>query len=399
MNVVCTTEKRYFRTPDGKVWTATGGGYTYWSRYLAVFDCVKVVARVLDVEQSEERWQRADGNSVYFCAVPYYLGPSSYIRKFRGIKKVMSEALEPGDAVVLCAGGPMSAVMESIIRRMGYPYGVHVVGDPYNTFRPGAFKHPLRPLLRWYFTRELERQCRNACAAQYVTSSFLQGRYPCPGFSVSASDVELPNSAIVERPRLYTGLNSPIRLITIGTMEVMYKAPDVLIESVARCVRSGLDLTLTFIGDGVHRSMLEAMARDCGIGERTTFLGQLPAGQAVFAELDKADLFVLPSHCEGLPRAMIEAMARALPCIGTRVGGIPELLPPEDMVRPGSVSELSSKIHEVVTDPERMSHMSARNLWKAREYTESIMRERMLQFYNYLKEKTLEWVTTRLHGV
>lgn len=399
MNVVCTTEKRYFRTPDGKVWTATGRGYTYWKRYLDAFDRVKVVARVLDVEQSEQRWQRADGDSVYFYAVPYYLGIGGYICRFRGIKRTMSEALEPGDAVVLYAGGPMSAVMESVVRRMRYPYGVYVGGDPYDTFSPGAFKHPLRPFLRWYFTRELKRQCRNACAAQYVTRGALQSRYPCPGLSVSASGVELPDSALVESPRLYTDLNFPIRLVTIGTLEVMYKAPDVLIESVASCVRSGLDLTLTFIGDGVHRPRLETMARDCGIGDRTRFLGQLPAGQAVFAELDKADLFVLPSHCEGLPRAMIEAMARALPCIGTSVGGIPELLPPEDMVRPGSVSELSGKIYEVVTDPGRMSRMSARNLEKAREYTESIMRERRLQFYNYLKEKTQEWVATRAQRV
>jgi glycosyltransferase involved in cell wall biosynthesis len=178
----------------------------------------------------------------------------------------------------------------------------------------------------------------------------------------------------------------------------MYKAPDVLIDAVARCVNNGLDLELTFIGDGVHRPRLQERAYEQGIGERTRFLGRLPTGQAVLAELDKADVFVLPSYCEGLPRAMIEAMARALPCIGTCVGGIPELLPPEDMVRPGNVAELAAKISEVVKNPKRMTDMSARNLEKARGFTETVLRERRREFYMYLKTKTQEWVSSHCVG-
>jgi glycosyltransferase involved in cell wall biosynthesis len=56
---------------------------------------------------------------------------------------------------------------------------------------------------------------------------------------------------------------------------------------------------------------------------------------------------------------MVEAMGRSLPCIGTIVGGIPELLPPEDMAPPGKTDSLARKIQEVLNSPARMAKMSA----------------------------------------
>jgi len=106
-------------------------------------------------------------------------------------------------------------------------------------------------------------------------------------------------------------------------------------------------------------------------------------------------LFVLPSRTEGLPRAMIEAMARGLPCVGSAVNGIPELLPVEDMVPPNDVPALAEKIREVLTNPERMAQMSARNLDKAREYADNVLYERRTAFYQHLKAETEAWLKTR----
>jgi glycosyltransferase involved in cell wall biosynthesis len=99
----------------------------------------------------------------------------------------------------------------------------------------------------------------------------------------------------------------------------------------------------------------------------------------------------MPSRMEGLPRAMIEAMARALPCLGSTVGGIPELLSSEDLVAVGDAPGLAKKIHEVLADPARMSRMSARNLEKAREYAEA-PGERRLAFYREFKLRTQAWL-------
>jgi glycosyltransferase involved in cell wall biosynthesis len=94
---------------------------------------------------------------------------------------------------------------------------------------------------------------------------------------------------------------------------------------------------------------------------------------------------------------MIEAMARGLPCIGSSVGGIPELLPPEDMVPPADVPSLARKIREVLADPARMARMSARNLEKSRQYEEQTLHERRTVFYRYVRERTEAWLAQSKH--
>jgi glycosyltransferase involved in cell wall biosynthesis len=145
------------------------------------------------------------------------------------------------------------------------------------------------------------------------------------------------------------------------------------------------DLHLTVIGDGRARPEFEALAASCGIAEQTVFAGQLAAGQSMRDALDRADLFVAPSRTEGLPRAMIEAMARGLPSIGSTAGGIPELLEPEDMVPPGDADALARKILDVVDDPERLQRMSACNLHRARDYLSETLAARRGEFYQTLK--------------
>lgn len=178
-------------------------------------------------------------------------------------------------------------------------------------------------------------------------------------------------------------------------MSQLYKAQDILIEAIARCTQQGLDLKLVFVGDGQYRPMLEQQAAALGVGDRCQFLGQLTTGSVVREQLDRADLFVLPSRQEGLPRAMIEAMARGLPCLGSTVGGMPELLPSEDLVPPVDVLALVSKIQEMVNDPARLSRMSERNLARAQDYREDCICDRRTAFYKTLRKQTESWLSQR----
>jgi glycosyltransferase involved in cell wall biosynthesis len=146
------------------------------------------------------------------------------------------------------------------------------------------------------------------------------------------------------------------------------------------------------VGDGKHRPELEEMTRFLSIENSVRFLGQLQAGEPVRSQLDNADLFVLPSLTEGLPRAMIEAMARGLPCIGSTVGGIPELLPDEAMVPPNDVLALADKIETMLASPEWMHRMAARNLKKAQEYRAEILQARRNAMYYHLKQQTNLWL-------
>jgi len=391
MNVALTLDCRYFRTPDGSVWSHGLHAYPFLTHHLAVFDGVKVVARVRDVSRAEPSWRLASGPRVRFLPLPDYLGPWQYLAKSVSVRRAIRRAVDPQDAVIMRVGSHIAGILEPLLVRRGQPYGLQVVNDPFDEFAPKAVDYFLRPLFRRHLTRQLRRQCEHAVATAYVTGRALQSRYPCSGFSTTFSDVEITPQALLGTHRPFSRDNHPqreIRLITVASLSQMYKAPDVLICAVAEAARSGLNLSLRIAGDGRHRVFLGRLAQDLGLADRVHFLGQLPAGERVREALDTSDLFVLPSRSEGMPRALIEAMARSLPCIATNVGGVPELLAPEDLVKPGDAAELAHKLAEVLRDPARMEAMGARNLRKAADFHEEIQAARRKAFLGEVRRMT-----------
>jgi glycosyltransferase involved in cell wall biosynthesis len=393
MNVVVTSEHRFQQTPDGAVWTQTQLARRSWDPYLQVFERVRVVARVQPVDRPTDGWIRADdGDRVAFAPIPYYVGPWQYLMKRSAVRRAAREAIGPTDAVILKVPGTLSQAVMAKLRSEGRPIFVEVVGDPYDVFAPGASKHPLAPLFRWLFPRQLRAMCRDATAAAYVTQAALQRRYPCPQGETGVSDVEISDEALVKQSRPAQPGKQRFSAMFLGTLAQLYKAPDVLIDAVALVRKGGIDLDLVLVGDGQHRPQLTAQAERLGIGGHVHFRGQLAAGTAVREELDRADLFILPSHQEGLPRAMVEAMARALPCIGSTVGGIPELLQADDMVPPGDAEALAAKIREVVSDPQRLAAMSARNLETARTYSAERLGSIRRGFFEMVRAKTEAWL-------
>lgn len=396
MQVTVTLEQRFGRAGDGSVWTPGQGSYEFLHRYLEVFDGVSVVARVQPVSHIPGGWKRADGARVSFVPVPYYVGPWQYLRRWFEIKRLLQSVAQASEAAILHAPSLLTTLLVDVFAREQHPYALEVVGDPWDVFAPGVIRHPLRSYFRARFSRDLRRECRHACATAYVTKQALQTRYPSQpdALSASYSDVELADEAFAPGPRPSRPASSA-QVIMVGSLAQLYKAPDVLIDAAAICVRQGLDLRVTLVGDGHYRARLEAQAARLGLGARVHFAGQLAPGKDVRAELDKADLFVLPSRTEGLPRALIEAMARGLPCIGSNVGGIPELLRAEDLVPPGNAAALAHKMIEVLKNPRRLTAMSERNVSQARQFHETQLRRARNTFYEYVRGRTAEWTAGR----
>jgi glycosyltransferase involved in cell wall biosynthesis len=403
MNLVIALEHRFFRTPDGSYWSETLYPRPFWSRYLSVFSQLGILARVHDTPTKSESWKRVDGDRVSFVPIPAYVGPSAFLLSFLRVRAAVQNAGLDRSAVILRVPGMIASVVSSCLER-GRPYGVEVIGDPLDVFSRHAVSHPLRPFFRWWFTRTLKRQCQEAACSLYVTDHALQDRYP-PGtskgglsasgipqehLSVGASDADLQDPAFVNSVA-DTRQGERFRLIHVGTLEVLYKAPDVLLGALARCVAEGLNGELVMIGDGRERPRMERLAQRLRVADRVKFLGQLPAGEAVRRELDTSDLFVLPSRQEGMPRALIEAMARGLPCIGTTVGGIPELLPDVALVPRNDVNSLAAKILQFARDPKLRAALARMNLTAARRYHESILQPKRVAFYERLRDITEAW--------
>ena len=395
MRVVVVLENRFYRDRSGQYYSNTTCDYTFWQKYLMVFDEVCVCARVKYVDENICDLKPASGPGIKFIELPYYVGLKQFFLNYLGIKKAMKNALLPDSCHILRAPGVLSGLAWSELRKRQMPFGIEVVGDPWDVFSPGSVKTVLRPIIRRQVRNTLRKQCESACAASYVTEYSLQKRYPCRNWSTFYSSIDLDNSSVLSKEKVALKLNNlkrkmanheTIKLCHVGMMEHLYKAQDVLIKAFAECVGKNPHLKLSFVGSGVFQRDLENLAQDYSVRDKVKFAGKANSKEEVFDWLDRSDIYVLPSRQEGLPRTVIEAMARGLPCISSTVGGIPELISRQQLVEPNDVKGLAAKIHELVNDFDMLSNESYKNLDKAGQYVKTVLDERRKQFYKTIAQ-------------
>jgi glycosyltransferase involved in cell wall biosynthesis len=137
----------------------------------------------------------------------------------------------------------------------------------------------------------------------------------------------------------YLGINTDVevkghrkdkKILTAGRL-VEKKGTNYLIRAMAKVVQKHSDALLIICGDGPLKSDLQKTAENLGLGRNILFKGWTNQ-QELFALMNNTRIFALPSvtaangDCEGLGMVFLEAMARAVPCIGTRHGGIPDVV-------------------------------------------------------------------------
>jgi glycosyltransferase involved in cell wall biosynthesis len=168
-------------------------------------------------------------------------------------------------------------------------------------------------------TRMIERMVARSADRIIVAAeshaSVLVSRYGVDPGCVTV----IPNHVDIRRFRPVSGTVPETGQITfVGRLH-----PQKNLESLFVAIRGLPGVRLTVVGDGPLRASLESMARTDSLNVQ--FVGQLSHGELP-ALLNRSEVFVLPSHYEGHPKALLEAMACGVPVIGTRVPGIQEVL-------------------------------------------------------------------------
>jgi glycosyltransferase involved in cell wall biosynthesis len=137
------------------------------------------------------------------------------------------------------------------------------------------------------------------------------------------------------------------------------KGHDTLIDAASAVLRIFPDATFTIAGDGTERDRLEAYAAQRGVSGAFSWLGHCDDVAAVVAT---SDIFVLPSRTEAFPNALLEAMAAGLPCVATRVGGIPEIISDGRtglLIRVGDSSDLAGALCRLMSDATLFANLGA----------------------------------------
>lgn len=401
LKVLVTLEDHLWHGTGGHLYVDGPAGYAAWSQLLYAFDEIILLARVGESSGHPADGTLVDGPSVSVCKLPDYVGPAQYLLNLPGLRSRVRRAVVECDAFILRVPGLIARLAWQEIRRIKKDYAVEVLGDPWDAFGPGTMPGLFRPGYRWLATRNMKKICRGAAAALYWNGSVLPHRYPLGNESYSevspsliisngyaSGELVAKRSRRTDELRCSTGSAGAktLRIGFVGSFAQLYKGPDTLLRAVSLCSRAGLDFKVFFVGEGRYRPTMELLANQLSICDKVEFLGQLRFGKGIFDFLDSIDLFLMPSRAEGLPRALLEAMARACPCIASNVGGIPELLAAEDLVPANDHKALARKIMEVTADPQRMNAMSDRNLAKAKQFDPEALRDVRRAFYRYVRD-------------
>jgi glycosyltransferase involved in cell wall biosynthesis len=149
------------------------------------------------------------------------------------------------------------------------------------------------------------------------------------------------------RARLGLPPSGPVVIGGIGRLDEA-KGFIYLIEAMAALSAEFPDAILLIAGDGALKESLMARAAAVGIADRVRFLGFVSDVQSV---LDALDIFAMPSLCETLGYAILEAMATELPVVGTTVGGVPEVIVPGQtgfLVPPRDSASLAGALRQLM---------------------------------------------------
>lgn len=162
---------------------------------------------------------------------------------------------------------------------------------------------------------------------------------------------------------------NPLRVIYVGRLSSA-KNVDVLLRALATLKSQSIDLECSIIGIGPERSTLERLTGELNLKDRVTFVGGLDF-ENVLDYYEKSDVLVLASESEGWPKAIVEAMAFGLICIGSDRGLVPQMLGEGRgvVIEPRDVEALTESLRCIAERPADYELMSRRASNWAHNYT------------------------------
>jgi len=188
---------------------------------------------------------------------------------------------------------------------------------------------------------------------------------------VAPNAIDLPTTGQdATSPRLQGG---PARLLYVGRLSPEKGGVDDLLRALQLLTQCGLAPTLDVIGDGSLRIELDELARQLGIAARVRFQGSLDQAE-IAGFYRRADLVILPSRGEMMPRVMLEAWAYGAPFAATPVGAIPDYLQDGDngfLLPDPSPVGIATRLADALSDSERLArvgeagrHSAAQLSWR-----------------------------------
>ena len=386
MKVLYCHDNIYQQCPDGVVYSPGQFPYRYWETFLKEFDHLVVAGRGVGLNDEINKLNISSGPDVSFALFPNINTPIGHLLYTRTVYKRLEQIVAEADAVIIRAVSDLGWLAYQHARRMNKPIAMEMAACAWDsTWNHGNPLGKIYAPVRYFRDRKITA---NADYVLYVSQDFLQKRYPTNGETANASNVriEKPDEKMIDK-RLQAIkakteiLNKPNVIGLIGSLDNRIKGVADTLKALAIVEKQKPGcFTFRHLGPGDPRPH-QKQAEKYGIAEHVHFDGMVQSGSAVLEWLRKLDLYLQPSYQEGVPRATIEAMSMACPIIASTAGGIPELVQPKWLIKPGDIHHLADLIISILDSPNCQYQAGLDNYINSLNWTDDKLMPRREEFW------------------
>lgn len=379
----------YIFRHKGKYYFKSQEWHDFYQRYLRVFDELRIANRVIDEPELKKGRVLLDDPRIEIHPLPIFHGPVEYAKTYFSVGRAMNNAVLGCDAAILRLPSTVAQRISKQVIKAGIPYATEIVFDACD----GA--DTANNLFGKVLWRIIDRQMRSTCAkadgVACVTEKYLQRRYfsKKPNHFVNNYSTLNLDKSFFTSPRQFPNKE----ILTIAHVDLQIglhgrKGTDFVIQALEKLKQKGVIVNASFAGDDWHHETENILqyAEEHHVGKQVKCPGFLNRKE-LEEFLEAADLFVLPTKAEGLPRVIIEAIAKGLPTITSPASGNPELIPQEYLVEPCNVDRLAERIERLVTNKNAYVEASKTNFDHSLQYEASILQSRRDTFYSELKSR------------
>ena len=301
------------------------------------------------------------------------------------IRKELTEIISLADGAVIRVPSGIANLASEVCKTLGRPYAIEVCGSAFDSL--WNYGNIAGKLLAPYNEHICRTIVRDAKYVLYVSQRDLQIEYPHreDAVTVACSNVALDSNikpeVLEERIRKIDEHQGDSYTIgQIGNLSVRYKGYKVALKALKMVNDAGYDVSYAIVGGGEANNVINE-AKKIKIDDKVIIRGRMKH-EEISMFLQNIDVYVHPSFQEGVPRAVVEAMSYAVPCIASSAGGTGELLPKEWVHKPGDYKKLAADILRMLGNKHRLKDASKANFEKAKEYYPNVLNERRTTYYD-----------------
>lgn len=296
--------------------------------------------------------------------------------------KIISGAVRHADCVTVKTPLPNSIIACLFAWIYRIPFVLESGADSFaSLWYHGGFKHKI---MAWPIDLIVKFEHRIAKHIIYVSKYFLQKKYPSKARQMGCPDtvLKLPGELVLQqRLERISHHAGPYVLGLMGETHVEYRGHDRLIQAMAILKGRGYDVCTRFLGGGLGDDQRKQTAIKYGVEDRVEFCGRIKHDD-VFRWIDDIDVLVMPTMAESLGRAVIEAMSRGCPVIGSIETAIKEQIGSDCLIHARNVKEIADAIEYMILHQEYATLCAYENFYRAKKYDSDITFARRKSFYD-----------------